>query len=401
VYNSQLVLPQLLDDVRALAPRASAIVCDPFLPCGRVVAHVLSATPVSMLTMPGPGVFTLPEGLEELPWVEGPRQWIRREYGIDVFEDASFLEFYSPVLNLVTTLDDFYAPPKTEKQIRRFGHAPFRCVGALLDPKVKRIENVDVAEGPGAGLGPASPALRAARDAKESGRRVVLMSLGTVATGKYWREPFGPVAQGNDGCPEGARSLLEHTGKDFCLFAFRAVFEAVARDPDMFAVVSMGPHMAEALEALPEPPSNMVVRESVPQLDLLPLCDAFVTHGGANSMHEALAFGVPLCVVPIFGDQPTNADTVARIGAGVSFRNPLLTLSGDSLSDALGDIGGGNTQSAFKIAAQQASERLAAADGVGGTVDAVLQVARRAEAAASSKEAGAAPASQQSHIGGA
>jgi len=179
------------------------------------------------------------------------------------------------------------------------------------------------------------------------------------------------------------------------------MFEAVARDPGMLAVVSMGPHMAEALAALPEPPSNVVVRESVPQVDLLPLCDAFVTHGGANSMHEALSFGVPLCVVPIFGDQPTNADTVARIGAGVSFRNPLLTLSGDSLSDALGEIGGGISESTFKIAAQEASNKLAAAGGVGGAVDAVLQVARQAEAAASAKGAIAAPASQQADVGGA
>ncbi|CAK0832571.1 unnamed protein product [Prorocentrum cordatum] len=409
LYNSQLVLPQLLDDVRALSPRASAIVCDPFLPCGRVVAHVLGAAPISLLTMPGPGVFTLPDEVEGLPWMEGPRQWIRREYGIDLFEDTSVLEFYSPVLNLVTTLEDFYSPPRTARQVHRFGRAPFRCVGALLDPKVARIENVDVAPGlgPGADCLGVSPALRAARGAREGGRRVVLVSLGTVATGKFWGEPFGPVAAGNAEAPKGTKSLMEHTGREFCLFLLRAVFEAVARDPGMLAVVAVGPHMADAMEALPEPPANTVVCESVPQVDLLPLCDAFVTHGGANSMHEALSFGVPLCVVPIFGDQPSNADTVARIGAGVSFRNPLLTLSGDSLSDALGDIGGGDFQSTFRVAAREASKRLAAADGVGGTADAVLgaagarDVARRAEAGASAKEASAAPAGQQAHMFGA
>ncbi|CAK0814930.1 unnamed protein product [Prorocentrum cordatum] len=407
MYNSQLVLPQLLDDVRALSPRVSAIVCDPFLPCGRVAAHVHGAAPVSMLTMPGPGVFTLPDEVEDLPWVEGPRQWIRSEYGIDVFEDASLLEFYSPVLNLVTTLEDFYAPPKSEKQVRRFGHAPFRCVGALLDPGVRRIENADIAEGLGAGLGSPSPALLAALSAKEDDYRLVLVSLGTVATGKFWREAFGSVAADNDEWVEGTRSLMDYTGKEFCLFVFRAVFEAVARDPGMFAIVSMGPNMADALEALPEPPSNMVVCKSVPQVDLLPLCDAFVTHGGANSVHEALSFGVPLCVVPIFGDQPTNADTIARIGAGVSFRSPLRTLSADSLRGALGDIGGGIFRSTFKAAAQEASAKLAAADGIENSVDALLEagsaqgVARQAEAAVSTKEASVAPARRQAKLGGA
>jgi len=336
VYNAQLLLPQLLEDVQALRPLAGAIVCDPFLPCGRVVAHVLGAAPLSMLTMPGPGVMSVPSEMQEMPWVEGPRQWIRREYGVDVFADGGPLEFYSPVLNLVTTIDEFYAPPKSEEQVRRFGSSPFRCVGALLDPKVKRVENAEVPlEQRSSSAATAAGPLQAARAAHEEGRRVVLMSLGTVVTGSKWNMVLGPIVAANNGRPEGARSLTEYTGKDFCLFAYRAFFEAAARDPDTLVIVSMGPHRAEALGELPEPPPNVVVCESVPQLQLLPLCDAFVTHGGANSMHEALAYGVPLCVVPIFGDQPTNADTLARIGAGASFRDPLLTLSGDSLSGAL------------------------------------------------------------------
>ena len=38
---------------------------------------------------------------------------------------------------------------------------------------------------------------------------------------------------------------------------------------------------------------------------------------------EALFFQVPMAVVPIFGDQPQNADVIARAGCGVSFRRPL------------------------------------------------------------------------------
>jgi UDP:flavonoid glycosyltransferase YjiC (YdhE family) len=45
--------------------------------------------------------------------------------------------------------------------------------------------------------------------------------------------------------------------------------------------------------------------------------DVFITHVGANSMHEALFYGVPLVCVPHFGDQPQNAHRVVAEGAGV------------------------------------------------------------------------------------
>jgi zeaxanthin glucosyltransferase len=53
-----------------------------------------------------------------------------------------------------------------------------------------------------------------------------------------------------------------------------------------------------------------------PQLALLPRARALVSHGGANSVMEALAFGVPLLVSPICNDQPHNARFVAEAGAG-------------------------------------------------------------------------------------
>jgi UDP:flavonoid glycosyltransferase YjiC (YdhE family) len=34
-------------------------------------------------------------------------------------------------------------------------------------------------------------------------------------------------------------------------------------------------------------PENFVAQDVLPQLELLQKCHAFITHGGANSMHEA------------------------------------------------------------------------------------------------------------------
>lgn len=64
------------------------------------------------------------------------------------------------------------------------------------------------------------------------------------------------------------------------------------------------------------PPGDVLVRPRVPVLDLMPWLDAVVSHGGLNTVCEALAHGVPLVVAPIKGDQPINAARVAAVGAG-------------------------------------------------------------------------------------
>ncbi|MGW6685071.1 glycosyltransferase, partial [Streptomyces sp. NPDC054961] len=67
-------------------------------------------------------------------------------------------------------------------------------------------------------------------------------------------------------------------------------------------------------------PSNVLLRERVPQLELLPHLDAVVCHGGHNTVCEALAHGLPLVVAPIRDDQPIVARQVALAGAGVRVR---------------------------------------------------------------------------------
>jgi UDP:flavonoid glycosyltransferase YjiC (YdhE family) len=67
-------------------------------------------------------------------------------------------------------------------------------------------------------------------------------------------------------------------------------------------------------------PAHVLVVPQVPMLDLLPHLDAVVSHGGLNTVCEALSHGVPLVVAPIRGDQPVNAHQVAATGAGLRVR---------------------------------------------------------------------------------
>ncbi|MFH9400816.1 glycosyltransferase [Streptomyces sp. NPDC017638] len=63
-------------------------------------------------------------------------------------------------------------------------------------------------------------------------------------------------------------------------------------------------------------PGHVHVTERVPQPLLLESVDLFVTHGGFNSVREALRTGTPLAVLPHFGDQYTNARRVTELGLG-------------------------------------------------------------------------------------
>ncbi|SCK48694.1 glycosyltransferase [Streptomyces sp. WMMB 322] len=66
--------------------------------------------------------------------------------------------------------------------------------------------------------------------------------------------------------------------------------------------------------------SGLLVREYVPQLDLLPHLDAVVCHGGHNTVCESLWHGVPLVLAPIRDDQPIVSGQVVDAGAGVRVR---------------------------------------------------------------------------------
>ncbi len=67
-------------------------------------------------------------------------------------------------------------------------------------------------------------------------------------------------------------------------------------------------------------PANVVVRDRIPQLAVLPFLNAFVSHSGDGSVCESLAHGVPLVVAPVRDDQSMVADLVVRANAGVRIK---------------------------------------------------------------------------------
>jgi MGT family glycosyltransferase len=64
-------------------------------------------------------------------------------------------------------------------------------------------------------------------------------------------------------------------------------------------------------------PANFLVRNWVPQLQVLSRASLFLTRAGANSVHEALLYGVPMVLFPQIAEQKIVAKQIATLGAGV------------------------------------------------------------------------------------
>lgn len=93
---------------------------------------------------------------------------------------------------------------------------------------------------------------------------------------------------------------------------FATAVAALAPLADRIQAILVAP--PEVVDSAPE---HMLIREFVPQLDLLPFLDVVVSHAGHNTVCESLAHGVPLVVAPIRDDQPVIAGQVTDAGAGI------------------------------------------------------------------------------------
>ena len=103
---------------------------------------------------------------------------------------------------------------------------------------------------------------------------------------------------------------INHLKLDF----YHKTFEAFSDYPAQF-VLSVGQHTPIA--DLGEIPVNFIVKNHVPQLDILQRAKAFISHGGMNSIHEGLYYGVPEIIIPQQMEQYINGKRLAEVGAGI------------------------------------------------------------------------------------
>jgi MGT family glycosyltransferase len=120
------------------------------------------------------------------------------------------------------------------------------------------------------------------------------------------------------------------TTRNVQAFVFRLIAEA-CQDLDLQLVISLGgrfdPDMFSDL------PGNPLVMKYAPQLELLRLATIVITHGGPNTVFEALMEGKPMVAIPLAHDQPAIAARLARMGIAEVL--PVMRLSAKKIHRAV------------------------------------------------------------------
>jgi MGT family glycosyltransferase len=122
-------------------------------------------------------------------------------------------------------------------------------------------------------------------------------------------------------------------------------------------------------------PDNFAAAQYVPQLAVLEEADLFITHGGMNSINEAVMALVPMIVVPNTVEQAINAARIEQLQSGLYLEPERLTpkmlrtaaeriLADPSLAEGLQRLrqsfiaGGGVTRAADAIATFKKAHQL-------------------------------------------
>ncbi len=108
-----------------------------------------------------------------------------------------------------------------------------------------------------------------------------------------------------------------------CICAFR--------ETDYYVCMSIGTKCETA--QLGDIPQNFLVKNVLPQLEILKKADAFITHAGFNSVNEALYFGVPMLAIPQVNDQHMTAKRLVSMNLGLS--DNIKEISAEKLKDQI------------------------------------------------------------------
>lgn len=130
-------------------------------------------------------------------------------------------------------------------------------------------------------------------------------------------DPDRPLVYGAIGAALPMVMALRDSGIDASLpadphAALRVMVLALS-ELDCMAIVSTGGLRVDDVRIA----DHVHLVDRVPQTSLLQCVQLFVTHGGYNSIREAMRAGVPMVVTPLFGDQLENAARVAELGLGL------------------------------------------------------------------------------------
>ena len=259
----------LLRRITALQPQA--IIGDAGYPWGYLTSRILGLPYISScssaLETPDQALFYL----RDVDYIQASVVLLQRTFDI-TYDPASCYQNYSDDCTIVWTIPE-------------------------LDPKKEQIRKVQYFGGTSTNNSPTSVTDELVREAQRFEGKTVLVSMGTVV---------GEVF------PMDLNTL------------FSTISNTIGGRDDVLVILSLGVAYDEFVENMPIP-KNVLARRRVNQRQLLGsgAVDLFITHGGNNSVHEGLFGGVPLLVLPVFGDQHHNASMVLSQSLGSAILSPF------------------------------------------------------------------------------
>ncbi|KMP26985.1 UDP-glucosyltransferase [Bacillus cereus] len=83
-------------------------------------------------------------------------------------------------------------------------------------------------------------------------------------------------------------------------------------------------------------PDNFIIASYVPQSEILSETDVFITHGGMNSVHDAIHYNVPFVIIPHNKDQPMIAQRLTELEAAHRLLKENVNVR--TLKEAVSDV---------------------------------------------------------------
>ncbi|MGL5003227.1 MAG: glycosyltransferase [Casimicrobium sp.] len=139
------------------------------------------------------------------------------------------------------------------------------------------------------------------------------------------------------------------------LHVFQTIAAACSSLPVQLVITHGGALDSEALRAFE---GNPIAVDYAPQTELIARASVVITHGGLNTVLDALTHAVPMVVLPITFEQPAIATRVEWCGAGLSI--PKNALTAPTLRATVERI---LHEARFQKAAQRMKESIARHDG--------------------------------------